>query len=283
MSQVPLRAPWLMPAVWCVALSVCTAASAQPTEEHAWRDFQGKRWTIRYADAVQRDVAKINEFLQAADAAMSQEFATHQPETLLEGLSLTVYIHPVANSLASTYTMSLQTSYSGTRCTAELHLLAPSLHGPADLTNVGEPKDDVYFHKTIVHEYSTLFLGALSRSKDGGWRFNSSPAWFVQGYEEYLALMHSTPHSRQITLRKYEELVRSDPARVDLSLGVDVRDPYTHGAVLLAFLHDEFGKERVQSVLLSPEPTFGRALSTTLGVDLGWLSSRWHQWIERQQ
>ena len=59
-----------------------------------------------------------------------------------------------------------------------------------------------------------------------------------------------------------------------------MRDPYRDGAVLVAFLHDSFGREAVQNIWLSPEETFETALTSALDTDYADLERRWQRWLD---
>jgi hypothetical protein len=49
--------------------------------------------------------------------------------------------------------------------------------------------------------------------------------------------------------------------------------------MLLLFMNESFGEEKVQSILTSTEPTFGKAVVTSLGVNLVEFAKRWHTWL----
>jgi hypothetical protein len=80
-------------------------------------------------------------------------------------------------------------------------------------------------------------------------------------------------------LPKYLKLVKGDPHRVGIGFGVAVRDPYIDGAVLLHFMHEVYGRDRVQAVLTSEILTFEEAVPAALGVSLDEFSERWKQWL----
>ncbi|MCG8409084.1 MAG: hypothetical protein MI923_28085 [Phycisphaerales bacterium] len=244
--------------------------------------LSGKHWKIRHPPALEADARKIDGFMEKAYSALCDEFAEYGPKKLLENVRLTLQLHAKPNDYASTAVMTLHTSYRRDTCNAELHLLAPSKHGAADRTMVGDPKDDAYFHKTLVHEYASLFMAQITRKKPKGWRFSKAPNWFIQGYPEFLSLTRASEFSRKHTLKKYKRMIKDDPNRVDFSFGVEVHDPYTDGAMIVAFMHDTFGANALQQALASRESTFGRAITQSLGVDLPKFASKWKQWLAKQ-
>jgi hypothetical protein len=123
-----------------------------------------------------------------------------------------------------------------------------------------------------------VFLERLNR-KHAQWHFHDASNWFEQGYEEYLGVMLSTEHNRTVTLEKYKDLVRRDPHRVGY---FGVTNDYSDGAVLMLFLHEEFGKGKVHAVLLSKAPSFAQAMAKELGVDPEQLAKRWNGWRRKR-
>ncbi|HYF00417.1 MAG TPA: hypothetical protein VEJ18_15975, partial [Planctomycetota bacterium] len=186
-------------------------------------------------------------------------------------------LHDTPNAQANPAIATAITQRSERGYEAEIHLLAPSRHPPGLLDNVGKPMDGDYFFRLVVHEYSTVFLEQIRRR--AGWRH--APDWFVQGYEEWLGLTRSTDRNRTERLDRYRKILKEDPARIDFSFGIDVREPYVDGVVLLDFLHAEFGRKRVQAILASPEPSFGRAMRKELGVGLSEMERRFVAWRKR--
>ena len=78
------------------------------------------------------------------------------------------------------------------------------------------------FAKLVMHEYSTVLLDRITRAKKAGWSFFSGPSWFVQGYEEYLGLMLSSPRNRTAVLGKYLARHKGGPGRIDFAFGIGV-------------------------------------------------------------
>lgn len=74
----------------------------------------------------------------------------------------------------------------------------------------------------------------------------------------------TTDHTRTVTLGKYRELVGRTPSRLRDG---DVENAYIDGAVLIEFLHVEFGRQKVQAVLSRDTNSFDVALRSTLGID----------------
>ena len=62
----------------------------------------------------------------------------------------------------------------------------------------------------------------------------------------------------------------------------ETRRAYVDGAVILLFLHERFGQERVQAVVTSEAESFAKAVVDALGRDLAALHADWRRWLEKQ-
>lgn len=267
-------------------LAVLIASAAMAGEE--WRELAGPAWTMRYPPGYEKDARELDGLMRKTLDALTVEFAAEEPARLLKNLTCHIYVHGAPTSQAGVGVITLQTTFDGMTCRAELHLLAPSEHPQSARTSLDEPMDAAYFHKNLAHEYGTILLEFIARNKPSGWRFTSAPSWFIQGYEEYLGFFCASEHSRTVTYPKCRKLVASDPSRVGLlvttrgdakSHSIECRDPYNDGAVLLTFMHETWGRERVQAILKSQQDTFEAAAEEALGVDASKLYARWVRWI----
>lgn len=243
-------------------------------------DLPNSRCHIKYAPTVGADARKFDNWLNDAATAMTAEFGAHEPEEILSLIkSCTVYIYDQPNSSAAEG-LALVDPESH-EITARIHFLAPSKHGPDALTSLLEPMDDNYIYKTLVHEYGTLFLASITDRKSGWKYFHEAFGWFEQGYEEYLGVMFSSEHSRTVTKMKYLQTSLSDPSRIDFDFGLNVENDYTDGVVLMMFMHDVYGKEQVQQILASPEPTFAKAILKVVG-SLDAFRDKFSAWRQQQ-
>lgn len=243
---------------------------------------QHTTWTIE-DDPPEEDRRLVRELVRQGLEDLSAEFQDEGRLGLLSDLRLEVVVHGKPTAVFC----HGQTDHVGEgqalTCTDErngqpfatIRILAPSRHSPAARTIVDEPKDGTYIHKTLVHELSMLFLWRITRRKPAGWRLwdPNTPRWFYDGYEEYLSLIRSTPHSRQVTLPKYRAR-----AQENLSAGVPV-DVYVRGALILEYLHERFGRPKLIALLRSEQPTFQGALRATLGSDETAIFNGWHVWM----
>ena len=240
--------------------------------------------TIHYASSHTADAKWAADFLERALRQLKMHFQAAGLDEFVTGFKCDICLQPTATSMASE---SLATCNSGTKdgtnrtYYADIHLLTPSAHSEKARTRIGEPKDAVYFERLLVHEYAAPVLDRITRGKPEGWRFFQAPRWFIQGYEEYVALTCSNKQSRELTMAEYRKMVRSDPKRVRNDFGLVVRDEYIDGAMLVAFIHEHYGKDKAQAILTSRAETFGEAITQALEVNLDTFFSAWREWLER--
>jgi hypothetical protein len=263
--------------VLLLALVAAPALAADPD----WVVIRTDFYRLHHAPDREPDAKKVQQLLDASIAALKTEFDGLPVADLLT-VDCALYLHPKGSGKASEYSVSITTRQDGDKYTAVIDLLTPSAYSPTYRSNVGEPAGDDYFAKLVMHEYSTILLERITRTKKGGWSFYSAPQWFTDGYEEYLGLMRTTPRNRNEVFAKYLATQKADPGRVTFEFGISVADPYIDGALLLAFMHDEFGRKRVQAILTSREPRFGKALAAGLGVGLDEFQKRWADWLKKK-
>lgn len=238
--------------------------------------------TIHFAPSSSDDAQKVARYLPTLLKQLREHFRPAGLDPYVAGFRCDLYLHPQPNESASessAYCRSGTTDGTNATYFAEIHLLSPSAHRTAARTHIGELKDDVYFERLLVHEYAAPVLDRITRSKPRGWRFFDAPRWFIEGYEEYLALTCSNDHSRSVTLKKYKQIGAADKRRVRNDFGLSVRDNYLDGALIVAFMHDRFGKEKVQAALTADADSFGEALSKSLGVNLDSFFAAWTEWL----
>jgi hypothetical protein len=264
------------------AIAVFAAGEATHAGSSAWSTRRTEYYELKYGEGFAKDMELVDGYLQHTIRAMREYFGNRFPGKELREAQVTVYLHPAPNSKAREGYALTESGSKGGRYYADIHFLSPSRHRSGARTVAREPMDHNYVFKNVVHEYGSVVLELAARRKEKGWLWYSAPSWFVQGYQEYLALMHSSEHSRTVTFSKYLDKVRKDPQGISFASGIRVKDIYVDGAVLVAFMHDAFGKERVQNLVLSPESTFGKALTPALGVGLASFAMRFREWQRRR-
>ena len=243
-----------------------------------WQTAQTAAYTLHYDGGRESDADMIGRFLKTANARISEEFRAHRPDELLDGVKLEVFLHPSEGEMASESHATMTSNLQQQDYEAAIHLLTPSAYGSRNGAVSRRDADKDYLFRQVVHEVSALYVQRLILAKPEGWHYDAAAPWFLQGYDEYLAGIHGR-RSEDITLASYRDQVRNDPGRVNFDGGIEVGNPYSDGAVVVAFLHDMYGRDAVQNIWLSPEPTFERALLTSLDTDYAELEKRWYLWL----
>lgn len=249
-------------------VSTLALESTSSHMDHALTTWLSSNVTWAAGKVSRIDLDLVKRLVVHGVTDLSLEFAAVGGGELLSDIRLTVRLHNGDSAEAC-----MRTNASGTF--AELELLAPSIQPSDARTIIGEPKDSIYIHKTVVHELSMLFLWQVTRRKPSGWGFFSGPDWFVDGWEEYLSLIRSSEHSRNTSLRLYRERVKvrwksAAPAKLNR---------YLDGAIILQFMYDRFGRDRMFKLLRAPENTFAEALKATLECDETSLFASFQQWL----
>jgi hypothetical protein len=205
-------------------------------------------------------------FFESAHRRIRDEFSGFDVDALAsQPVRCGVWLHPTSGDAVSAGG-ALNASSGGPAAYCELHFLTPAAYTEKDrcCTKVGEVRDVDQMNRIAVHEYVTIVLDRITRQRSG-WRYHSAPKWFEQGYEEYLACMIASEHTRTVTLSKYRDLLAGTPSR--LRDNGEVENPYIEGTVVVEYLHAEFGRQKVQAILTNPSKTFDEALRATLGFD----------------
>lgn len=265
---------WKMFADRMKRIETLRAKAAVDEETPAWID-------VTAPAGFEEDAAKLRRWIGAAVKVLEAEFSDFDPKRLVEPVELEFRLYGEANEKAREGSVRLESGMADGRYRATVHLLAPSRYGRGR-SNLGEAADDEYFLGLVVHEIAAVFLDLAARAKPRGWRFYDAPAWFVQGWEEYLAVALASEHSRTVTLPLYVDTVKTQPMRVREAPSPElfaVEDVYLDGPVLLAFLHDVFGRERMHDLLRSEAPALEQALLETLEIEPEGLWKCWRAWL----
>jgi hypothetical protein len=231
------------------------------------------------------DAAAMQKALDRGIESIKKQFAPFDASQLLQKATVTIQIHGKADDRAAPGHAQIESGTTdGTAATyyANMHILAPSAHPADGKTSVNEPMNSAYCERIIVHEYSTVLLEMICRDRGQGWTFFSAPAWFIQGYEEYLGLTCGNAEAGKVTLSKYIARVKANPKWISCDFGLEISEPYTTGPVLLHFMHEKYGGERVRAILFRSAPTFGKAVREALGIGADQFCADWSTWIAAQ-
>ena len=231
-----------------------------------WETLRTAEVDIRYQLPNESDARLYAGFFESAHRRIRSEFSGFDVDALArQPVRCGVWLHPTAGDAVSAGA-ALNASSGGPAAYCELHFLTPSAYTEKDrcCTKIGEVRDVDQMNRIAVHEYVTIVLDRITRQRSG-WQYHSAPKWFEQGYEEYLACVIASEHTRTVTLSKYRDLLAATPSR--LRDNGDLENPYIEGTVVVEYLHAEFGRQTVQAILTNPSNTFDEALRATLGFD----------------
>jgi hypothetical protein len=263
-----------------VPITTAPAVDKEPEKPRKWTLVETPYYHLHHDPAHETDAKQARDQLDRTIALLVKEFKPHPVEKLLRAADCKIYLHAKPNDTASEGLASLRTGVQDGKYVATIDMLTPSAFRPGFRNSVGEPGGKDYFAKVLVHEYGTILLEQITRAKPKGWRFYDAPGWFVQGYEEFLGLTLSTAHNRKVVLGKYLALQKKDSRRVRIGFGIGVRDDYIDGASVLYFMHETFGKEKVQAILVSEADTF-EAAGPALGVTFDEFGRMWYTWRKK--
>lgn len=250
-----------------------------PTDAtQGWQTARTDSYQLHFGQGKAADAAVIGKFIDTAYARIADEFQKHRPEQLLEGIELDVYLHPEAGEMASAQHATMTSNLQKDGYKAAIHMLTPAAYVEGDPGAAPSARATDYMFRQVVHEVSAVYVQRLILGKPKGWRYDQAAPWFLQGYDEYLSGILSR-RAEDTTLKSYRGMIQQDPGRIRIGTNIQVRNPYTDGAVLVEFLHDSFGREAVQNIWLSPEPTFDQALFAALNTTTADLKKRWRNWL----
>ena len=244
----------------------------------SWRSQEQRLFRVRYPDGLEADEARVSEATSNAIKALDAWFAGRVQPFARHGYRLTLSLYPHSTHLASPSRTTIVTRQENGINVAELHLLAPSRHCSG---RAGDPAGfgQAALEKLITHEISTLYLDVLTRDKEAGWRFFSAPSWFVQGYEEFLALALTDDQASGDSKRAGAQ---SRAKSNDLSLGIRTKDVYADGAEMMRFLHEAYGADAIRNVMTSDRPTFWTAMKAETGLGPVEFLERFQGWLAGQ-
>lgn len=258
-----------------LALAIAPSVHAQETWQT--RAVLGSKLHFTAADAAEMDaVAKVLQDFDRSFAA-----ATGAEAELFSGIKLDIYLYPPNHREVTVSYISLyggprqqgdKVGYEGT-----VKMPGPKAYDGKQQSSSGHAMDRNAFDKFLVHEVAPAYLELYARSR--GTRFSDSvPDWFEQGLEEYIAVIHSTDYWRTTGIKTYHRRVQEDAATIDTDYGLNLRDQYNDGFIILNFIRDEFGEKAVVSILGSAEKTFGLRLQKSLSVSYDEFLSRFKRW-----
>lgn len=230
---------------------------------------------VTFDAGYETDAKQIAVTTDRAIDLLDEAFNDWNGRALIESANLEIILYAAPGRYADEARTLLHNGWRGDRYFAQLHILAPSRVSTSAKTTVGEPKDEKYFEQLLIHELSSIIVDRVTKKKPGGWHIYSAPGWFIQGLEQYLALSLT---GSTTTMAKHLEIVRRDPRQVQTDFGLHVMNDYVGGTALVAFLARD-GLGAIKRLLVSPAPTFGKALRTELNTDVTTFGEQFQEWL----
>jgi len=250
----------------------CATDRARRLDEHL---------RVEAPDGLEEDARNVRAWVADAAAALRSELGDRGDP--LAGLELDVVLHASESGRARAGKVLVQEKREGGRRRAEIHLLAPATQPTSARTPEGEPVDQHFFRRALTSAIASLFLDGITRAKGAGWKLSDAPEWFARGYAEYLGLALSDNHERTVTQDLVLHEILREPDRISpAGTGIRVKDPVQDGEVLVLFLHESLGREKVRALLESPEPAFDRACERVLGATPDGLLPAFRKWLARK-
>jgi hypothetical protein len=255
MERSDMRSPLL---AWLILLAACESACAAEWKVDTCL-FYRLHFTVENEAAMQRVKALLTGF--------HQRFQQSAGTNLDFGKStVDVHFHPPGSKEVSLGYVVLHGGvttgnhppfYRGT-----LKMPGPASYDGQRTSSCGHPMDKNYFEKLLIHEVSAVHLDFLCQSNHAS--FFSMPSWFVQGLEEYFAVLHSTDYWRREGIKYYYRRLRRAPHGIDTAFGLNVQDAYLDGFLLLHFIAQRYGEKAIFQILLDKDPSPGRRLRSHL-------------------
>ena len=206
------------------------------------------------------DVQKIERFLSVVESTAEIIFGDQYPE-LKASIVCEVIVHGAATEKANTSTATLESSRRDGKLYGTLHILASSKYGEGLRSMGGQDKaSDEYYLRLLGHEILSLYLKALSDTRAKGWAYYSAPNWFTQGSQEYVASLCLKKNSRDEIFENYHRSVE-----IKIEPRITVSNPYSGGLVIMKFIEDRYGQEKVLQIIASEAESFNQAFEAILG------------------
>ncbi len=266
-----------------LSLAVCLQGALPGRATAQWLESKGDHYSIFYEREFEKDVAFARTWAERAELVMQGKYRVAPGEYRPR-----IYLFPAPSD-------GIDINMARSRCCAampggdsasKIEMLTPSAQvvlTTKAVSSLGLPKNsENYQAKVLMSEYIPIAHYAVqNRRPAGGWKYYSAPNWFVQGLQEYDAILHTTEANRQRTAAALSAWAVSN-AKVFTCCEPDlgIADDYNGGAAFMAFLAAEFGEDVHRRLLASSAPTFIAALTEqTAPYSRSQLFERFHQWL----
>jgi len=266
-----------------VTLAALSLMFVAPRAGCQWLEAKGNGYSIFYQKGFENDVPFARTWADRAEVVMRDKYHVAR-----NPYRVSIYLHPAAAGgidVSSARNRCCSASIAGDSA-AIIDMLAPSapaMRAASAISSLGFPKNsDSYQAKILMSEYIPLGHYAVQNERPaGGWKYYSAPNWFVQGLQEYDAIMHTTDSNRTATAAALSKWILSHTTVVACcAQDLQISDDYNGGAAFMAFLAAEFGEDVHRKLLASSASTFTAALTEqTAPNSRSQLFERFQQWL----
>ena len=239
------------------------ALAVRLDSQSGWIEAKLPRFSILYQAGLEKDVPVVRGWVEYAERLMEQKYRVK-----LEHYRLSIFLFPAPTSDIDVNRARNICCSAGTGrdSTGRIDMLAPSseaMRTTTERSSLGMPKNDTsYDAKILVSEYIPIAHYEVQNQRQGGWHYYDAPNWFVQGLQEYDAIVHTTERNRSETAQRLLEWAKGHPNAFGCcDPDLIIRDDYNGGASFMAFLATEFGEDIHRRLLASEAPTFRAALT----------------------
>lgn len=251
----------------------------QKTDEgYEWTKIETELYQVHYAKGLEEDAEKIHAFVYIAKEAMIKEFNEIDVLPILKDANVNIHLEPepTENASENNWRIISGTDNPTGEFRSDIYLLTPSARERTCCTETGHPYDDKYLLKGVIHEFSTVVIQSLNRPS--GWFLYDAPGWVHDGYEEYYGVIYSDSLD---VLEIYKENARNNQSIRFAGNKIAIEDTENDGAVIIAFMYQMFGKQKMHNVLTSSEKTFEEAIEKELAP---WdeLEPMFKEWLDKQ-
>jgi hypothetical protein len=255
-----------------------TAFSAQTS----WIEATYAHYSVFYQAGFEEDAAFTHTWADRVEQLMKDKYGV-----VPNHHRMSFYLHPAPTAGADVETARNRCCTRGTGgvSTGTIDLLAPSApiwRRVSAISSLGMPKNDESYHaKVLMSEYIPIGHFEVQASRPaGGWQYYDGPNWFVQGLQEYDAILHTTPVNRDVTAKQllvwaaqHQEVFRC------CDTGLTIADDYNGGAAFMAFLAAEYGESIHAALLRNPAATFDAALTDVTRRSRTELFAKFREWL----
>jgi hypothetical protein len=253
---------------------------SRKTAAASFRNRRTRYCELEYTAGTLADARVLAAIADRAATAVETELPFAR--AAFEGVACRIHQFGSPNALAGNGSSGSFREFDGKEYSVDMHFLALSKHSKTALTSAEQPMDADYLAKIVYAEFAALALDRGLRQKKAGFRLSDAPDWFRAGYPEYVAIARSSDRYRKVVLPRYVAAVRDDPSRINFAQNIEVKARWNEGAVLVHYLRETYGKQKLLDLLASEKESFASAFHATLGVEVTAIEPAFTAWLAKQ-